>query len=151
MKAVVTKSNKIIVCVRCPYDIMVSKMNFIPIHNHGGLINEDFQKDIPEKWGALVTECAKDIKEYHERVFKDLVPQVPVYFIRYEDMVLDPQTNLEKLFCFILGKESIKGLNIEKRIESIIQMGHGASVAYEQKAQKMGIKFNKNIDKFTAE
>ena len=23
-------------------------MNFMPIHNHGGTINEDFQKDIPD-------------------------------------------------------------------------------------------------------
>ena len=112
----VTKSNKMIVCVRNPFDVMVSIMNFIPIHNHGGTVNEDFQKDIPEKWNTCVVETAKNMKEYHDRVFKDMINKVPVFFLRYEDLVLDPESTLKELFCFILNKKSISGLNIERRI-----------------------------------
>ena len=73
------------------------------------------------------------MKEYHERVFKDMLTKVPVFFLRYEDLVLDPMGTLSKLFCFILNKESIAGLNIEHRIQEVIKIGHSATLAYEQK------------------
>ena len=73
----------------------------------------------------------EDIKEYHARVFKDIIPRVPVFFMRYEDLRLDPLTTLTDLFCFLMNKSSINGLNIEKRIVEVVNLGHSASVAYD--------------------
>jgi hypothetical protein len=41
---------------------------------------------------------------------------VPIHIVRFEDLIMDPQATLEKIFCFILGKESIEGMNIQSRI-----------------------------------
>jgi len=52
-KSVPHKCNKVICCVRNPYDVMVSMMHFITGVN-GATINEDFQKDIPELWQEFI-------------------------------------------------------------------------------------------------
>ena len=59
--------------------------------------------------------------------------QVPVYFIRYEDLLTNPQAILEQIFCFLLEVESVEGLNIQKRIADICNLGHSATVTYAQK------------------
>jgi len=67
-----SKCNKIVCCVRNPFDIIASMMNFLPHTNQGGTINEDFQKDIPETWDKMVHDCATAIKIYHEIVMSTL-------------------------------------------------------------------------------
>lgn len=37
---------------------------------------------------------------------------VPVHYMRYEDLLEKPQETLEALFCFMMNRESIDGLNI---------------------------------------
>lgn len=63
----------------------------------------------------------------------------------------------------MLNKDSIEGLNIQKRISDVVNMGHQASVVYEQKNIKSEeinkaskeadkpIVFNKNIQRFNPE
>lgn len=55
---------------------------------------------------------------------------MPTYFIRYEDLRYDPQRTLEGVFCFLLGVESVEGMNIQKRIRDVVSLGHSASVIY---------------------
>mmetsp|Transcript_13207 Transcript_13207/g.20591 ORF Transcript_13207/g.20591 Transcript_13207/m.20591 type:complete len:125 (-) Transcript_13207:188-562(-) len=64
-----------------------------------------------------------------------MMPACPVYFIRYEDLRSNPQKTLEEVFCFLLNKPSIEGLNIQRRIKAIVDMGHAASVVYKQKVE----------------
>ena len=46
--------------------------------------------------------------------------KVPTYFLRFEDLRAYPQETLEGVFCFLLNLESIEGLNIQKRIEHVV-------------------------------
>jgi ABC-type Na+ transport system ATPase subunit NatA len=48
----------------------------------------------------------------------------PTFFFRYEDLYLNPQETLEKIFCFFLDVESVEGLNIQRRIKHIVDQGH---------------------------
>lgn len=41
----------------------------------------------------------------------------PIYFIRYEDLILNKEAELTELFKFILELNSLEGTNIEKRIK----------------------------------
>ncbi len=52
----VHKANKILCCVRNPYDCIASLMNFLPTLNHGAQINQKFS-EIPEIWNRMVTEA----------------------------------------------------------------------------------------------
>ena len=37
--------------------------------------------------------------------------QNPIYFLRFEDMITDKKSEVEKLFCFLLDLESLEGTN----------------------------------------
>ena len=58
---------------------------------------------------------------------------VPIHYLRYEDLLAKPQEVLESLFCFLMNRESIEGLNIQKRIQAAVAMGHKSTQAYAQK------------------
>ena len=58
------KSNKILLCVRNPYDCFASLMHFLPSLNQGGQINEKFS-DIPEVWNKMVVESTTSYEKFH--------------------------------------------------------------------------------------
>jgi hypothetical protein len=53
------------------------------------------------------------IKEGKQRV-------IPVHFIRFEDLISNTEETLQNLFCYVLQVNSIKGLNIERRIKEVV-------------------------------
>jgi hypothetical protein len=56
---------------------------------------------------------------------------VPVFFFRYEDMILDPKTTLEKIFSFVLSEKHLDGKLISKRIADVLSKGPEASISYK--------------------
>jgi len=72
-------------------------------------------------------------KDYHSMLVLDVMEHVPVHFVRYEDLLTKPQETLEGICGFLLNKKSVEGLNIQKRIKSVIEMGHKATEAYGMK------------------
>jgi hypothetical protein len=95
-----------------------------------------------------VKETTTALDTYHSTVLKEMYPTVPTYFIRYEDLRMEPERVLSELFCFILDLKSIEGLNIQRRIQNIISLGHSATVTYSQKVQsadKLDIKIGENL------
>lgn len=63
----------------------------------------------------------------------EITDLAPVYFLRYEDLLTKPKETLEGLFCFLMNRESIEGLNIQRRIQAAIDMGHKSTQAYALK------------------
>lgn len=142
------KSNKVICCVRNPYDTLASLMNFFPTLIHSGQLQQNFS-DFGDVWDKLVKEGAEALKIYHERVLKEMKPAVPTLFVRYEDLRTAPQKTLEEIFTFILGRD-IEGLNVQKRITEIVNLGHKATVSYTQKVKSDDkITFNRHISQFS--
>jgi hypothetical protein len=45
--------------------------------------------------------------------------QSPIHFLRYEDLVADPVSELEGLFKFLLEMDDIEGTNIQRRIKAV--------------------------------
>ena len=46
--------------------------------------------------------------------------EIPIYFFRFEDLLLNPEAILSEMFQFILGVESVEDLVIGKRIKDVI-------------------------------
>jgi len=110
--SVPNKSNKVINCVRNPFDTIASTMCFLPTLIQSEEYNERFN-DFPEQFDKFIRESVEGLKEYHERVTTTQIAKtVPTLIIRYEDLRTDPQTVLEQIFCFLLDVESVEGLNI---------------------------------------
>ena len=70
----------------------------------------------------------------HEIVLKSIAQSIPTYFMRYEDLKLNPQPVLEELFCFLLDVQSIQGTVVERRIQELTQSGFQDKTFYKLKS-----------------
>ena len=48
---------------------------------------------------------------------------VPILFIRFEDLVMNPEPEIENMMKFLLGKRDLTGTNCERRIKEVLAMG----------------------------
>ena len=53
--------------------------------------------------------------------------KIPVLWIRYEDLVIDPEPHLKNIMRFMLGEKDISGTNAERRIKEVLAKGKGAT------------------------
>ena len=64
-------------------------------------------KDFPEFWDKFIEATATNIARSHECLTQRL-DKIPTLFVRYEDLVLNPETTLQEIFKFILDADSIE-------------------------------------------
>ena len=69
----------------------------------------------------------------HEIVLNSIAKSIPTYFMRYEDLKINPKPVLEDLFCFLLDVPSIKGTAVEARINELTKSGFEGKTAYKLK------------------
>lgn len=48
---------------------------------------------------------------------------MPILFIRFEDLVMNPEPELYNMMSFLLGKRDLAGTNAERRIKEVLAMG----------------------------
>ena len=60
--------------------------------------------------------------------------KIPTLFLRYEDLVLNPEKELTSLFCFLLDVTTIEGTVAQKRIKSVVQERKGKTSVYALKS-----------------
>ena len=53
--------------------------------------------------------------------------EIPLYFIRFEDMINDPKPVLTELFQFCLNMPTLEGSVIEERINFVLSKGETAT------------------------
>lgn len=73
--------------------------------------------------------------------------RVPVLFIRFEDLVMDPKPELYNMMRFLLGTKDLTGTNAERRIEEVLAMGQKATQTYSLKDSTK--KNNANAHRYT--
>ena len=74
--------------------------------------------------------------------------QIPCYYVRYEDLILDPEPVLKELFKFMLGADNIEGTVIEKRIQDYVAQGFSKAKVYNLKTDPSK-NLNRNIGAYT--
>ena len=75
--------------------------------------------------------------------------RVPTLFIRFEDLVADPETQLMNIMRFLVGQRDITGTNAECRVKEVIAKGHKATISFDLKSGTT--KFNSNASRYTEE
>ena len=87
--SLINKVNKVICVVRNPYDAFISMTHFI-----GGVMSgqvaQNFAEDIPSEWNELIRGMAEGFNAFHSHMMLEISEHVPVYFLRYEDLLLKP-------------------------------------------------------------
>ena len=74
--------------------------------------------------------------------------KVPVLFIRFEDLVSDPEAQLTYIMRYLLGQKDLTGTNAERRIKEVMAKGESATKIYDLKEGTK--KFNANAQRYNA-
>jgi hypothetical protein len=88
-------------------------------------MNEDFnQNGIKESWEKFLESDIKMWLEWHDYWMEKVrTSEVPIYFFRFEDLLVNPEPILKDIFKIILAQKSIDGTVIEHRIRDVIKNG----------------------------
>ena len=81
----------------------------------------------------------------HDAKMKSL----PVLFVRFEDLVTDPEPELANIMKFLLNVTDITGTNAERRVKEVIAKGKEATVLYQLKDNTRQL--NTNVKRYTKE
>lgn len=75
---------------------------------------------------------------------------VPVHFVRYEDLFLQPRECYEGILKFFLDQDDLTGTNAERRITRLLEMGSSGVATYKMK-HGSGTRLNLNAHRFSHE
>jgi hypothetical protein len=79
-----------------------------------------------------------------------VVPTIPTYYVRYEDLILQPLPTLTELFCFLLEVPSIAGTIVETRIQDYCDGGSNrTATVYRLKTADI-TNLSRNADMYTS-
>lgn len=82
--------------------------------------------------------------EWHDYWFEKVkTSSIPIFFFRFEDLLVKPVPVLKDMFKYILGKEDLDGTVIEHRIHKIIKTGKN----FLYKPRSAGGGLHKHADK----
>ena len=90
--------------VRNPLETIASNARNYAHQGHDLTLDQDLNTEFPEFWDKFVEATATNIARSYEFMTQKL-DKIPTLFVRYEDLVLDPETTLTDLFKFMLGVE----------------------------------------------
>ena len=91
-----------------------------------------------------------NMKRFYEIYMNDARnKEIPTLFVRFEDLVMDPEPELRKMMAFMLGLtlEQFKGTNAERRVKEVVAMGSSATVTYTLKDSTK--KYNSNAKRYS--
>ena len=138
-------AEKMIVIARNPIDVFPSFANLVNTHSHSLQVNERFDQDKPEFWEQWVRKMTINMRDNHRNVLDEIAPNIPVYFLRYEDLKLKPEPVLIELFRFLLDADSLQGTLCERRIKEVAALGFSTKTAYALKSTSNSLCRNRHM------
>jgi len=101
-------ANKIIICVRNPFDVLKSLTNFIGTKTHSMALANDLPADEPVFfWKFCKSFLPKLVKFTNECLRLAREQPVPVYFFKFEELVKTPEKQLVDVFKFLFDVQDI--------------------------------------------
>lgn len=144
-------TNKVLVIVRNPMESNISWLNCVHMGTHSVKVPFETESMYPKFWEWWTKDCMTHMNNWYQTFMKDArTRKVPIMFVRFEDLVSNPEPELYKIMKFILGERDLTGTNAERRIKEVISMGSGATVTYTLKDTTRQIA-NKNAHRYNPE
>ena len=148
--APVFHANKLIVLVRNPLDSNLSWLHLASMNSHGVKAPFNFEELYPNFFDWWVKDCCTHLDNWMNQMMDDAkLRQVPVMFVRFEDLVMNPEPELYNMMSFLLGKRDLTGTNAERRIKEVLAMGTKATETYSLKESTK--RNNANVGRYTPE
>ena len=85
------------------------------------------------------------MRDNHRNVLAEIAPNIPVFFMRFEDLKLKPEPVLTDLFRFLLDAESLDGTLCERRIKEVAASGFSTKTAYALKSTSTSLCRNRHM------
>lgn len=126
-------AQKCISVVRNPIDMMASMALMLNTNSHSATTVVPPNEADPIWWDKFVKSVTKLLNN-SVAPMNEVESTIPTYYIRYEDLVLNPEPVLMELFAFLLDVESIEGTLVEKRIKDYVAKGNKNGSVYKLKA-----------------
>ena len=127
-------ANKVIVIVRNPLDTNLSWLHLCSMNNHATKQPFECEKRYPEYFDWWIKDCNYYIAKWMTQICKDAkFREVPMLFVRFEDLVNNPEPELNNIMSFMLGMKDLTGTNAERRIKEVLAMDQTATQTYKLK------------------
>jgi len=116
------KMNKIIVLMRNPFAVIISMVHMCLMYSHFKQVDHDFAKENPKFWQLFIEQQVKWQKDFYDYVFEIQKTQnVPILFLKFEELKDEPKKTLTDTFKFMLGVDDLSGTVVERRIDEAIE------------------------------
>jgi hypothetical protein len=111
--------------MRHPADNIISMLNLTALGNHALTATQGFE-EFPDFFKQSVDRLSDNWSQYLNINMKGLwddseskgsAASIPTYFIRYEDLILDPERVITELTCFFLDVPTIEGTVAELKVK----------------------------------
>ena len=136
-------ANKVLVIVRNPTESNLSWLHLCSTGAHSAKVPCDVTQEYPNFWKWWTNDQMTLMLQWYKQYLDDAERKTcPILFVRFEDMVADPEPQLEKIMKFMLNTNDLEGSNAERRIKEVISMGAKATETYQLKDTTR--KFNNN-------
>ena len=136
---------------RNPIDMLPSWALLMNLASHSLQSEVPINEVDPVWWNKMLGMMIPGINENVQRMRAEVEPTVPTYYVRYEDLILDPRPVLLELFCFMLDVPSISGTVCEKRINDYCAQGTDTGAVYKMKEARPARNLSRNAGIYTPE
>ena len=115
------KAQKMVCVVRNPMDTIfeASEIKNLFGRNDSLQIKDNLRADHTHWWNQWVDSQSQNMQTNHDFIMISMLEAIPIYFVRYEDLVANPGPVLTEVFKFVLEVASIEGSVLERRIKEL--------------------------------
>lgn len=116
-------TNKLIVIVRNPADVITSLSHLTLTGSQYLKVKERLNAKFPEFWDNFVTERVTELKQYFKTTIEIAKNnEVPIYFVRYEELIDEPYKVMVGVYGYILGisHSQVEGSVVGERLRQLI-------------------------------
>jgi hypothetical protein len=115
------KFDRIILIVRNPFDTLESMFNLYLTGSHSKSIHNDEYRRLEQEWQGFINDVIPEWVQFHEYWLKYAEENnVPLYIIRYEDLLTDTKDEVMQMMKFLLHYQKIEGTVVEEKIDSYL-------------------------------
>lgn len=123
--------NKVLMLVRNPVDVLLAKMHAQVSGTRTKQIDIDFAEH-PQFVSDHVEAAVQEALAINNEAFKHFRERdVPIFFVKFEQLVAEPQKSLEDIFKFLLDCKDIENTVVQRRIKEVVELGAETRQPYD--------------------
>jgi len=133
-EAPVFHCNRLVCIVRSPIDVLISFLQLFTCGSHSQKAPFEYYEKYPQFWDWFIKTWSPRLGNWYRCLMHDArLKELPVLFVRFEDLVVNPEPQLRNIMMFLNNMTDLTGTNAERRVLEVIAKGKDATVVYSLK------------------